>query len=137
MAEETEGDGLDPRLRWGLALFGFGLLVAGCVATFVTTNDVGTASLIVGGFAFTALAYLGNRITRLKYGEFEADLGVVRKAEALARAASVAEGVGDPALAEALRTEAMEILNHLGSGRGAPSRILEGRYLQDRSALNR
>lgn len=43
MAEGTDGASLDPRLRWVFALLGFGLLVTGCVATFVTTNDVGAA----------------------------------------------------------------------------------------------
>jgi pyruvate/2-oxoglutarate dehydrogenase complex dihydrolipoamide acyltransferase (E2) component len=115
VAEGTDGDDLDPRFRWVLALLGFGLLVAGCVATFVTTNDVGAASLVAGGFAFAALAYLGDRITRVRYGEFEADIGVVKKAEALVRAASVAEGAGEPERAEDFRAEALETLNQLGS----------------------
>lgn len=112
MAEGKDEGGLDPRFRWALALVGLGLLVAGCVATFVTTNDVGAASLIAGGFAFAALAYLGDRITRLKYGQFEADIAV-KRAEALIGAASVAEAAGEPERAENLRAEAVKTLDQL------------------------
>lgn len=77
MAKEPNGGNLDPRFRWLLGVLAFGLLVAGAVATFVSSNDVGTAALVAGGFGLAALAYLGERITRLKYGEFEADMANV------------------------------------------------------------
>jgi DNA-binding transcriptional MerR regulator len=115
MAEEESDERLDPRFRWVLVVLGVGLLVSGCIATFVTSNDVGAASLVAGGFGLAALAYLGERITRVKYGEFEADIGAVKKAETLVRAAAVAEGAGEPERADSYRAEALETLNQLGS----------------------
>lgn len=115
MADGTSDERLDPRLRWVLGGLAFGLLVTGCVATFVTSNDVGAAALVAGGFGLAALAYLGERITHVKYGEFEADMGAVKKAEALVRAAAVAEGAGESSRADGYRAEALATLDQLSS----------------------
>lgn len=113
MASNENGTKLDPRFRWLLGVLGLGLLLAGTVATFVSSNDVGTAALVAGGFGLAALAYLGERVTRVKYGEFEADLERVKKAETLVKAAAVAEGAGATEHAEKLRSEALETLGDL------------------------
>jgi hypothetical protein len=67
--EEVEG-----RLQLLSGALGFALLVSGVVAAFLGREGVATASLLAAGFALLFLGYLGPYITKIKFGDLEAEL---------------------------------------------------------------
>jgi hypothetical protein len=67
--EELEG-----RLRLISGALGFAVLVSGVVAAFLSKEGLATASLLAAGFALLFLGYLGPYITKIKFGDLEAEL---------------------------------------------------------------
>jgi hypothetical protein len=64
----SAGAGLPPAQLVVAASVGIVCLGAGAVATFVTSNGAGSATLIGAGLGFVVVAFLGNRVEFLKFG---------------------------------------------------------------------
>lgn len=82
-SESTPGtpkpDSLEPLLRALLVTSGIVLLVAGVLAAFGVRDGVATAALIAAGFALVFVGYFGQRITRIRVRDFEAEMERVEK----------------------------------------------------------
>jgi hypothetical protein len=89
------------------AVIGIGCLVAGGFATFVTSNGAGSAALLGTGLGLLVVAFLGNRLTSLKFGGLEATL---QAAEYLYTSARNLEEDGYPEVADRLRSEAERLV---------------------------
>ena len=62
------------RRRIVAAFLGLALLATGCVATFLSSNGAGSATIIASGAIFLLLALLDERISSVKVGDFELQL---------------------------------------------------------------
>jgi hypothetical protein len=62
-----------------LVTSGIVLLVAGVLAAFSVRDGVATAALIAAGFALIFVGYFGQRITRIRVRDFEAEMERVEK----------------------------------------------------------
>ena len=90
-----------------VAVAALACLAAGGVATFVTTNGPGSATLIAGGIGLLVVAFLGGRLESFKFGGVEATL---HAAEQLYGRAETLEAGGDHVAAGRLRSEAHRLL---------------------------
>ncbi|WP_143121733.1 hypothetical protein [Saccharopolyspora antimicrobica] len=89
--------------RLGVALVGVGLLVAGTVAVFATTNSAGSSALIAAGTVLVAVAVFTNRLESVEGAGVKIQLGAVA---AKLQEADQADASGDAEAAEQLRREA-------------------------------
>ena len=126
-------------LRWAMGLSGAGLLVAGAVAVFTTSNGSGTAALIAAGVVLIVVALLAERLESVEAAGLKLGIRAQAAAHDREHAADLAEGKGDLEEAERLRREAAElrevaaatgrtyerIRSHMGSGWHRTQRIEE------------
>jgi hypothetical protein len=107
-AESSSAEaGLPPAQLVVAASAGIACLGAGAVATFVTSNGAGSATLIGAGLGLVVVAFLGNRVEFLKFGGVEAHLQVATQ---LYRSAQDLEARGHSEAAEELRAQADRLL---------------------------
>jgi hypothetical protein len=90
------------------ALLGIATLAAGGAATFLSSNEAGSAGLVAGGTALLLVVLLGERLESLKVGNVEFHLR--EAARQLTRQAADLEARGDTEAAERLREEAQRLL---------------------------
>jgi hypothetical protein len=93
-----------------IAVLGTAALVAGGVATFVTSNGVGSAGLAASGATLLLIVLLGEKIEWLKVGNVEFHLR--EAARSLTRQAARLEAQGEVTAAQLLRDEARQLLMH-------------------------
>jgi hypothetical protein len=110
----SAGAGLPPAQLVVAASLGIACLGAGAVATFVTSNGAGSATLIGAGLGLVVVAFLGNRVEFLKFGGVEAHLQVATQ---LYRSAEDLEARGHSEAAEELRAQANRLLSAIGTCR--------------------
>jgi hypothetical protein len=82
-------------------LFGLGFGGAGVYAIFTTTNQVGSAALVIAGAAFSLIAVQGTRLIRLGSGSASVEMDRLRQAAKIIRQAE-AEAERDPERAEGM-----------------------------------
>jgi hypothetical protein len=93
--------------RVGAFVLGIALLTTGAVAVFVTTNSVGSSTLIAAGTVIIALALFANQLESLEGGGFKIQLRAVASKLEEAR---LADAVGDTEEAAKLRDEAQLLI---------------------------
>jgi hypothetical protein len=90
-------------------VIGTGMIVAGAVAVFTTSNTAGAAALIIAGTVASVLTMFADRIRSIEAAGFKLQLEAA--ATAKLQAAQQAERAGYTELAEALRDEAQLLMS--------------------------
>ena len=78
-SQDQEREAIEGRIRLGLGMLGVALLGCGTVAAFLNKDGIVVAALLTTGFALLIVGYLGPYITRLRIGQFEAELERFRR----------------------------------------------------------
>jgi hypothetical protein len=104
----------DTRIRWALVGLGILALAIGTAAVFKTESGTGATALVAGGMLVLLVAAVGDRITRLRYGDAEVVFELVEKA-------AQAEASGDPETANVL----IETALRRASGAPQPDALAE------------
>ncbi len=107
MRRLRSGSGPSTLARLGIALVGVGLLAAGAVAVFVTTNSAGSSTLVAAGTVLIGVAVFANRLESIEGAGVKIQLGAVT---AKLQEADQADAMGDTEAAKRLRHEAQLLL---------------------------